>query len=283
MRQASLFSLAVGIALSVMKLGVWSFTDSLSVLASMFDSFFDVMASLVNLLAIHFSLQPPDDEHRFGHGKIEDIAAFAQAAFIAGSGLFICIEGVKRLFFPEMVSHGAWGIAVMVVSIGLTLALVMFQRRVVSHTDSIAVRSDSFHYLTDLLGNAAVIVALVLASWLGVGWADPLFALLIAAYIFYGAWHIGQHAFQNLIDREFADSEREKILAVCRDHPEVRGVHELKTRRSGIYNFIQCHLVFDEDMSLRRAHLISDEVEVKLKELFPNLEVIIHQDPYGDE
>jgi ferrous-iron efflux pump FieF len=279
MRRASVASLAVGLTLTLLKLAVWSVSGSLSLFASMFDSLFDVVASLINLLAIHFALQPPDKEHRFGHGKIEDVAALTQAAFIAGSGLFICVQSIQRFFNPAPVEREGWGLAVMAVSIVLTVALVTYQRHVVRKTDSIAVRSDSFHYFTDLVTNIAVVIALVLSAQFDYGWADPLFALGIAAYIFWGACRIGNHAFQNLLDREFEEEERRKIMEICRGHPNVKGMHDLRTRRSGIYNFIQCHLVFAADISLKEANRITHEVEAKLKEAFPNLEVLIHEDP----
>jgi ferrous-iron efflux pump FieF len=279
MRRASIASLCVGTGLALLKLGVWLMSDSLSLFASLFDSMFDVLASLINLLAIHFALQPPDDEHRFGHGKIEEIAALVQAAFVAGSGLFICVQSIQRLIHPQPISHGGAGLAVMLISIVVTIVLVTYQRRVVKQTRSAAVGADAFHYFTDLVTNLAVVVALVLTVHFGQGWADPVFALLIAGYIIWGAWQIGYPAFHNLLDHEFPQEERQRIKEICRAHPGVLDVHDLRTRRSGIYNFIQCHLVFAAEISLRNANRIAHEVEAKLKEAFPNLEVLIHEDP----
>lgn len=279
MRLATLFSVMVACILIVTKAAAWFMTDSLSLLASLFDSLFDLLASAINFMAIRYALMPPDDDHRFGHGKAEDVAALAQATFIAGSGVMICIEGIKRLFMPEAVDNSSIGIWVMVLSMVLTIALVMFQRHVVNETKSIVVKSDSLHYFTDILSNGAVLIALVLTSYFEVGMADPVFALLIAVYIFYGAFQIGHSAFHNLMDREFSDEEREKILSISKSNPKVIEVHDLKTRRSGIYSFIQLHMVFDENISLKDSHAVADEVEEKIIAIFPNSEVLIHQDP----
>jgi ferrous-iron efflux pump FieF len=283
MRRATLFSLIVGVVLVACKTGAWLATDSLSLMSSLADSLLDVLASTLNFIAIRYALKPPDEEHRFGHGKAEDLATLAQSTFICGSGVFLIIEGIKRLISPEPVHNSAVGIGVMVVSIVLTLILVAYQRQVVRQTSSGAIAADAFHYFIDFLTNASVIGAFVLTA--GFGWklADPLVGIAIAAYIIGGAYMIGSKAFQNLMDREFSDEERIRIEQMVRAHPEVLGLHDLRTRKSGIYSFIQFHLVLSDDITLKRAHIISDSVEELLMKAFPNTEILIHQDPlHGD-
>jgi ferrous-iron efflux pump FieF len=283
MRRATLFSLIVGIILVLLKAVAWSFTDSLSMMSSFADSLLDVMASTLNFIAVRYALQPPDNEHRFGHGKAEDLATLAQSTFICGSGVFLIIEGIKRVFSPEPVYNTGLGLAVMGVSIVLTLALIIYQRYVVEKTSSGAVAADALHYFVDFLTNVGVVVALILSSLLGWKIADPVIALLIAGYIIYSAYAMGAIAFQNLMDREFSDEEREQIKAIVRADTDVANLHDLKTRKSGIYCFIQFHLDLDENLSLRQAHIISDRVEDELKKAFPHAEILIHQDPlHGD-
>ena len=280
MRNASLFSLVVGSILVIMKAIAWSFSDSLSLLSSLADSMLDVMASTVNFVAIRYALQPPDDDHRFGHGKAEDLATFAQSTFICGSGLFLIIEGVKRLFIPQEVHNSMLGIGVMLLSIVMSLGLVLYQRHVVRKTNSTAIEADSLHYAVDLVTNAGVIVALVLNSSFGISFIDPIIALLIAVYILYGAWSMGVKAFHHLMDREFSESERCKIEEVVSHYNTISNVHDLRTRKSGIYCFIQFHLTYkDEHITLKQAHAISSAIEKELKALFENSEILIHQDP----
>ena len=279
MHRATSFSLCVGGTLVVLKVGAWLFTDSLSMMSSLADSLLDVISSTLNFVAVRYALQPPDNEHRFGHGKAEELATLAQSTFICGSGVFLIIAGIRRLITPEPVHNNAIGIAVMLVSLVLTLLLVYYQRRVVLKTGSSSIAADATHYFIDFLTNAGVIVALLLTAFLGWSVADPLMAIFIAVYIIWGAFSLGTKAFQNLMDREFSDEERAQISRIVASHPEVMGIHDLRTRKSGIYRFIQFHLDLPSNISLKRAHEISDAVESLLLETFPKTEILIHQDP----
>jgi ferrous-iron efflux pump FieF len=285
MRLATYASVATAVALILIKLGAWWATESVSLLSSLMDSLLDMAASLVTLLAVRQALVPADREHRFGHGKAEPLAALLQAGLISGSALFIGIEAGKRLIEPEPVEQGVVGIGVMLVSIALTFALTRVQRFVVRRTGSTAIAADSLHYLSDLLMNAAVILALLLASEFGILRADPVIALGVAAYILYSAVQIARGALDMLMDRELPAEQRARVLAVVRAHDEVLGVHDLKTRASGPRSFIQLHLELDGGMTLYRAHAVAEAVEAELQTAFPDAEVIIHQDPYvlGEE
>ena len=241
----------------------------------------DSLASLINLFAIRYALQPPDEEHRFGHGKAEPLAGLAQSAFIAGSAVFLVFHAVDRLRHPHAIEQIPLGLWVMVFAIVMTLVLLAIQRYVIRKTGSTAIRADSLHYLTDLLTNISVLVALYLAT-LGWTWADPVFAIAVAAYIFYSAFQIGHEAFQQLMDRELPGEVLEQINAIAMAHPEVTGTHHTRTRQSGHTRFVQMHLELDENMSLKRAHEIADQVEDEIMAFLPDSEVIIHQDPKDD-
>ncbi|MFN4309671.1 MAG: cation diffusion facilitator family transporter [Ferrovibrio sp.] len=282
MRRATYASVIVAALLIAAKLAAWLVTGSVSLLASLVDSLLDALASLVNLLAVRHALTPADDEHRFGHGKAEALAGLGQAALIAGSALFLVMESIDRLLRPQPVEQSLAGIAVMVFSIVMTAALVLYQRHVVKQTGSLAVSADRLHYVGDLATNLAVIAALLLASrGADFAWFDPVCALAIAAVILKSAVDIVRGALHHLMDREMADADREQILAVVRAHPETRALHDLRTRQAGNQVFIQFHLELDPELPLREAHRISDEIETRLLELFPGAEVIIHQDPAG--
>lgn len=280
MRWATYASTATALLLIVLKLIAWGLTDSVALLSSLVDSLLDGFASLVMLLAVRQSLTPADREHRFGHGKAEPLAALAQASLITGSAVFLVVEALRRLVDPEPIAHGDLGVAIMVFSLVATFALTRFQNYVVARTGSVAIRSDALHYLSDLLMNAAVILALVLTSRVGLTYADPILALGIAAFILRSAFRIGRDAYDMLMDRELPDEERRRILDLVRQYPEVLGVHDLKTREAGRTAFIQLHLEIDGSMTLYRAHAIADAVEAELQTAYPGAEVTIHQDPY---
>lgn len=271
-------SVATAAVLIVVKLGAWWITESVSVMASLIDSLMDGMASLLNLAAVSYSLQPADDEHRFGHGKAEPLAGLAQSAFVAGSALFLVLHAVDRLVHPQPVLAPAIGIGVMVFAALATLGLLAIQRHAIRLTGSTAVRADSLHYAADLLTYLSIIVALVLAG-MGVRGVDPLIAILIAIFIVYSAWQIGREAINMLMDRELPEEDKEAIVVICRRHPEVLGIHELRTRRSGQLYIIQLHLELPAQLQLLEAHSIADEVEAEIKERFPGADVLIHQDP----
>jgi ferrous-iron efflux pump FieF len=256
-------------------------TDSVGLLSTLIDSLLDVGASLVNLIAIRHALTPADEEHRFGHGKAEALAGLGQAAFVAGSAAFLLMQAGERLFRPRDLAHIDIGIAVMVFSIVVTLALVIFQKYVARRTKSLAIGADSLHYETDVLANAGVIVSLVLIAQFGWVMADPLVAIAIVAYIFWGAWSIGVRALHILMDRELPDADRDKIKAIAKSDPAVRGVHDLKTRSSGSHVFIQLHLELDGNMTLHDVHVISENVMKRIMAAYPNAEVIVHEDPEG--
>ena len=280
-RLAARASVALASLLILAKLAAWLITDSVSLLSALIDSLLDVGASLVNLIAIRHALTPADDEHRFGHGKAEALAGLGQAAFVAGSAAFLLVQAGERLLRPRPLDHPEIGIAVMVFSIVVTVALVVFQKYVMRRTSSVAISADSLHYETDVLANAGVIVSLVLVSRFGWQAADPLVAIAIVIYIFWSAWGIGARALHILMDRELPDADRAKIVAIARSHPAVRGVHDLKTRSSGSHVFIQLHLELDGDMKLNDVHIVSEDVMKRIMTAYPNAEVIVHEDPEG--
>ncbi len=278
LKLATYASITVATSLIVAKLLAWGLSGSVSLLATLIDSTLDALASLINLLAVRHALSPADREHRFGHGKAEALAGLAQAAFIAGSAGFLLLESGRRILSPEPPQHFSIGIGVMVFSIILTLVLLSYQKHVIAQTDSTAIKADALHYRTDVLVNASVIIAL----WLSVqGWAgfDALFAIGIAFFILWSAWEIVRQAFDHLMDRELPDTDRQTIIEIATAHTDVRGLHDLRSRRSGTDTFIQLHLELDDDLHLIEAHQISDDIEFAIQERYPGAEIIIHIDP----
>lgn len=276
---------AVGVAsfLIALKTVAYVMTDSIAMMASLADSSLDLFASTINLLAVRHALQPADYEHRWGHGKAEPLAGLAQAAFISGSVAFLSIESVGRLFAPHPIEHSTLALGVMGISIATTLVLVIVQQITVRRTGSIAIGADRLHYLGDLLTNAGVVVGIVLSAQFGILSADPLIGLCVAAVLAFSAWHVFRQSYDQLMDRELPDTDRDRIAGIVMRHPEVRSLHDLRTRAAGIATFIQLHIELDPAMSVTRSHQVSDEVESELCAAYPNAEVIIHQDPAGLE
>ncbi|MCZ6637324.1 MAG: cation diffusion facilitator family transporter [Alphaproteobacteria bacterium] len=278
---ATTASVAAALVLIAVKGVAWFMTDSVSVLSTLIDSIMDASASLVILFAVRGALRPADVDHRFGHGKAEPLAALAQAAFVAGSSLYLVIEVIGRFVAPKPITNEMVGIWVMVFSIAVTLALVAFQTYVVKHTKSVAITADSLHYKGDVLIHASVIVSLFASTRLGTDLVDPVIGIGIAMYLFWNVWRIVRTSLHSLMDEELGQEDRARIIDIAMSHPEVCDIHDLRTRSAGSRAFIQFHLELPKDISLLRAHEISDEVEALVRAAFPGGGVIIHQDPEG--
>ncbi|EMY45903.1 cation diffusion facilitator family transporter [Glaesserella parasuis] len=277
-KRAANFAVIVAATLIIAKAFAWWQTGSMAILAAMTDSLVDLFASLTNMLVLRFALQPADDDHTFGHGKAESLAALAQSAFITGSATFLLLQGIQRLTEPQLVQSSELGVAISLFSIVLTAALVWYQKKVVKLTQSPAIEADSLHYQTDLYMNAAILVAMILNIY-GVVYADAVFAIGIALYILFNAAKMCWEAVQSLLDKALPQEEVDQIWAIALQHPRIIGIHDVKTRRAGAIRFIQLHLELDDHLPLVVAHDITDSLEQKILAAFPHSEVIIHQEP----
>ena len=279
MRWATYASVTTAIILIIAKIIAWFMTDSVSIMATLLDSSLDVLASVINLVAVRHALQPADNEHRFGYGKAEALSGIGQALFIAGSAGFLLLQAIGRIINPQaMITEIEVGVGVMIFSIVATLLLLSFQKYVVSKTGSTAIKADALHYKTDLLVNGSVIIALFLTVY---GWSyfDAIFGIGIAIFILYSAWQIVKEAIDLLMDHEIDDQERDKIRDIVLQHEQVLGYHDLRTRRSGTRVFVQLHLELDAEQTLASAHEIADTIEKTIAALFDDAEVLIHEDP----
>jgi ferrous-iron efflux pump FieF len=278
-KSASYASLLVAASLVIAKAWAWQVTDSVSLLSSLADSVLDVMASALTFWAVRYSLSPADTEHRFGHGKSEGLAALVQSLIISASGIFVCVEAIDRLFSPQPIKGPEAGLLVIVVATAATILLVSYQHYVSRKTGSVAIGADAMHYKTDVLVNVGVALAIILAAWTGWQPIDPIFGLIIAAYILRGAFQILIQAMDILLDREIPAADRKNIRTLALNHPDVRGLHDMKTRFGGNHYIIQFHLELDPDISLYHSHEILDEVEDRIRKEYGHCEIIIHPDP----
>ena len=280
-RSAAFASIAVAGLLAGMKLWAVLETGSTAMLGSLADTVLDLVASIATLLGVWIAAQPADDDHRFGHGKAEALAALFQVVLISFSALTLAVRAGAQLLAGARPAGASDGIAVSVVAIAATVVLLAWQRRVIARTGSLAIATDHLHYKSDLVLNLAVIAALALDQYAGIPGADALFGLAIAAWLGWGAWHASQAAVEQLMDREWPDERKARFLDVVARHPELKGLHDLRTRSSGNRDFVQFHMSVDPDMTVRDAHDVMDEIEAKLMREFPGVEILIHPDPAG--
>ena len=280
-RRAAIASVAAALFLGSLKAyAAWK-TGSVAVLASLGDSLLDFVASLVTLGGVHWASQPADEQHRFGHGKAEALAALFQVAVIAISAAAILWQAANRLIAGQASSDPEYGIAVSLVAIAVTLALTTYQRSVIRRTGSIAIGTDNIHYQSDLMLNGAVIAALLLENYAGFGGADALFGIAIGLWLLFGAWRASTRAIDQLMDKEWPEEKRRRFVEVAARHPQLKSLHDLRTRTSGTLDFVQFHIAMDPAMTVLAAHDVVEALERALGAEFPGTEILIHIDPEG--
>ena len=277
---AALASVGVAGVLVALKLWALGETGALSVAASLADSAMDLMVSLGAMAAILYAAKPADEDHAFGHTSAEDLAALGQALFILISAGVITWAAVARLINPVdgvLQSQGR-GMAVMAVSVALTLGLVLWQGRVARRTGNRVVQADRLHYLGDLLPNIGAIASLWASRQFGLGQIDSVVALGAAGLLALGAVRIGKRAWDALMDRRADPAIVEGIGKIAATWPGVRGFHDLKTRTAGSRVFVNLHIELDGDQPLRDAHAIGAALRRAILAAYPQTDVIIHKD-----
>lgn len=279
MRRVTLAAVVVSLVLVGLKAYGWWLTGALSLLSALADSFFDVVMSTINFFALRYALKPADDEHRFGHNSMEDIAGLVQFSFICGSMLFVVFHAVQRISDPQPLVMPEYGAGIMAISLLLTSALVFYQRWIAKRTGSLIIQADSLHYLGDILMNIGIIGSLFIIAYTGLHWIDTVIAISVAIYIIREAFEIGIRAFDNLMDKEMPEEEKQTIVKMIQATDGLKGYHNLKTRYSGTKPFIQMHVELDKELSFKQAHDIAEALENALFKRFPHADIIIHQDP----
>ena len=279
--RAALASVSLALVLLVAKSWAAYTTNSTAMLGSLADTALDVIASLTTLVGVRIAAQPADHEHRFGHGKAEALVALAQVSLIGISAVGICWRATDRLVNGAQTQAMDTGLAVSFVAIVFTFGLLWYQRKVIERTGSVAIKTDNVHYKSDLFLNGSVIVALLLDQALHLSGSDAIFGIGIALWLLWGAWRASGEAVHQLMDREWPEDERRRFIAAAADFPELKGLHDLRTRKSGTMRFVQFHVWVPGNWTVQQAHDRLDAVEEELQRRFPGTEILIHVDPEG--
>ena len=280
-RSAAFASIAVALLLAGIKLWAVMQTGSAAMLGSLADTLLDLIASLATLAGVWVAAQPDDRNHRFGHDKAEALAAMFQVTLISISALVLALRSIQQFLAHAKTEAAGDGILVSAIALAATLALLGWQRHVIAKTNSLAISTDHLHYKSDLALNLAVMAALALEQFAGFAGADALFGFAIALWLGWNAWKASQEAITQLMDQEWPEEKRSQLIEVLALHPELRGIHDLRTRTAGNRDFVQFHVWVDPEMTIRQAHIVMDDIELKLHAVFPALEILIHPDPEG--
>lgn len=280
-RRVTLLSVGVALVLVSLKAAAWFVSGSVALLASMADSGLDLVASLVTFFAVRYAAAPPDEEHRFGHGKAEAFASLVQAGLVFASAALIGQEAVRSLIEPQPLRQEGLAVAVMVVSLLLTGGLIAAQSWVLRRTASIAIAGDRAHYATDVASNTVALLGIAGAAWLGLAHVDALAAIAISGLLLWGAVSVFRDASGQLMDHELPLADREAIIALVTADPRLTDVHQLRTRASGPYVHIQMHVDLDAKLSLEDAHTVLVEAEKRVLAAYPRADILMHPDPRG--
>ena len=283
-KRATIVASSVATILTLVKFAIGVASGSIAVLASAIDSLLDTVISIFNFFAIKKSEEKATDRFQYGKGKVQAIAGVIEGTIITLSGLYIIYESINKAIYGSKMALLTPAIVVMLLSIGVTFLLVEYLMGVATRTDNIVIKADALHYKTDLISNGVILFSLILVYMTDWDIIDAIFGFGIGIYIIYSAYEIIQEGIfillDHALDREIVTKIEEKIS----EHPLVNGYHWLKTRTDGKYNFVEFHLVLEPEMTLLEAHRISDQIELRIRELDDKRIWVItpHYDPYDD-
>ena len=279
MKRASYASLTVALTLILLKTVTFFITGSVAILSSLFDSFQDIITSAINVITIRQANEPADSKHRFGHGKAQAIGSLIQAFVITMAGLFLFYESVNRFCHPQELRQISVGLWITVIAIVLTVLLVRYQTFVIKKTKSLSIKADRAHYSGDIMMNVGVIISMVCSYYIGWTRLDSLFGIGVSFYLFVAVYQIAKDSFQMLMDTEMPEDFRKEIRNIAKSFPQISVIHDLRTRQSGTRAFVQFCVHLDSSLTLKQAHDITDKIEDRIKERFPDTDVIIHPEP----
>jgi len=278
------FSLAIVIGLIVFKVVVGVITGSISVIAQAVDSFLDLLAIVITFFAVIIATKPADENHPFGHGKVENMAAIAQAMLIFTAGGLIIYSAVRRIITGAAIELTEAGIGVMLVSIIASIFLSRHLLRVSRATDSIALEASARNIAADVYSAAGVLVGLIVIRFTGLSIIDPIIALLVSLIILKAAYDVLRKSFGGLIDVKLPEAEENVIRSAIMEHAgELVDFHELRTRKAGSQRYIDLHLVMPKDISVEEAHRMCDHLEQDIEGKLQQASVTIHVEPCSEE
>lgn len=277
-------SVAAAICTITLKLGAWWWTDSIGLFSDAMESFVNLAAAIFAVIALRLSETPADDNHHFGHDKIEYFAGGFEGSLILLAAALIAWAAIDRFIHPQPLQ--AFGVGVVLASIASVIngAVGIVLMRIGKRHDSVTLESDGHHLLTDVWTSVGVIVGIVAVMLTGWWWLDPVIALLVAANIVYIGCKLLWRAWKGLMDEALDAATEKQIVDVlnahCRDELQW---HALRHRKSGRRMFATVHVLVPGAWSMQKAHDLSERIEQAILQLLPSLHLVIHLEPLEDE
>lgn len=281
--KAARLSLLSNSILTLIKLIIGLFTNSIGVLSDGAHSASDVMASAIALYTVREADRPPDEDHPYGHGKMESVSALLQALLLLGAGSYIVIEAIRHLFHHEGPRRVDWGMGIMLVSAIMNAFIVRSVLRGAKRTESPSLHAAAQDHRADIYTAIGVLIGLMLVRITGKSFFDPILALCVALVIFHGAWKVIRDAMRNLVDRRLPEEQIETVKRVLDDDAHVLGYHKLRTRMAGSTRHVDAHILMDDNLTLLHSHQLTEALEEKIRKALPNSVVTMHTEPFHAE
>ncbi len=283
----ALLSVISNSTLMIAKIVVGLLIGSVSIISEAIHSGIDLLAAVIALISVRTSSIPADEEHPFGHGKIENISGTVEALLIFIAAIWIIYEAARKLMHPESLEAVGWGVIVMLASVVINWLVSENLFRVGRETDSVALQADAWHLRTDVYTSAGVLISLAI---IGIGrqyrpdlyldWLDPVAALAVAAIILRAAYNLTVQSARDLMDVQLPREEAAWIRSlILEQRPVIRGFHQMRTRKAGHFRFIEVHIQVDSKMSVDEAHRLTQEISGRIREKYRDSTVTIHVEP----
>ncbi len=280
---AARLSVVSNTLITLLKLVVGVWTGSVAILSEAVHSATDLLAALIAFFAVRVSDTPPDPQHPYGHGKLESVSGAAEALLIFGAGIYIIVAAVQALVGGHETRSLGWGIGVMAATAVANTLVARHLFAVARRTDSLALLADAHHLSVDVWTSLGVMAGLAAVKLTGIAVFDPLAALVVAVFVLRTAWGLTHDALHPLVDAVLPEDEVRAVEQILTHDTRVLSFHKLRTRKSGSQRHIDVHIQVNDDLSLRDAHALTEELEDRMRETLPNVEVVIHTEPYEEE
>jgi ferrous-iron efflux pump FieF len=279
-RRVALNVSGAALLLALTKAGAGWAAGSIAVLSSALDSAGDMLASFANFLFLTVAAKPADDDHQFGHGKAEHLAALLQGAILLAGGVLLAVRAVDRIRHPHRMEASVTAIVTMIASIIATIFITAYMKRNAARTESSAIAADAVHYTSDIVSNGATIIALIVVRITGNPLFDSILGIAVAFWIGWNSLYLIWNAGSDLMDPALPEPEIAAVIAAIEraDH-SITGYRDLRTRRSGGVRFIEFELCIDRSVSFEKAHEVTELVKARIHDAFPRAVITVHAEP----
>jgi len=278
--RAALLSVAVSLALLALKFAAYLLTDSAAILSDAAESVVNVLAANIAFFSLVVASRPPDEGHRYGHGKAEYVSSASEGAMIVLAGAVVIGNAVRRLARPVPLAYLPAGVGLVALATAVNYLVARWLLQISRQQDSAALEADARHLFADVATSVAVIVGLGVQISTGLLWVDPVVGILVGGHIIRMGWQVSQPSLAGLMDTRLPEDEEAEVRHILADHADkIVEYHALRTRKAGRDRFMDLHLVLHRALSVGQAHALCDDLEAHIQAALPHTDITIHVEP----